>query len=226
MPATDRLLATQPGMRILDAACGNGNYSRRLGRAGAKVLAFDGCAAFIDCARKRTKAEDGDIAYRVLDATDETALSELGASRFDAAVCSMALMDMPEIAPLLRSIRRLLKPGGPFVFSVPHPAFNSTRLRMTAELIETDGRLSQIYGVQVTEYLRPSAQRSTGIINQPEPHMLFHRPLGMLLGECFAAGFVLDGMIEPAFAEGKSARNPFSWAKRPQIPPALVARVR
>jgi 2-polyprenyl-3-methyl-5-hydroxy-6-metoxy-1,4-benzoquinol methylase len=226
MPATDRLLAARPGDAVLDAACGNGNYSRRLARAGARVVAFDGSPTFIERARSRAKPEDGDIEYLVLDATDESALLSLGESRFDAAVCSMAMMDLPAISPLLCAVRRLLKPGGRFVFSIPHPCFNSSRSRMTAELVEDRGKFSQIHGVHVIEYLRPTAELSSGIINQPEPHYLFHRPMSLLLAECVAAGFVLDGMEEPAFAPGTSAKSAFSWAKRPQIPPAMVVRLR
>jgi 2-polyprenyl-3-methyl-5-hydroxy-6-metoxy-1,4-benzoquinol methylase len=226
MPATDRLLALQPGEVVLDAACGNGNYSRRLGRAGAKVVAFDGSATFIERARQRTTADDGAIEYHRLDATDESSLLSLGEARFDAAVCSMAMMDLPVITPLLSSLRKLLKPAGRFVFSIPHPCFNSSQLRLTAELVENKGKLSQVYGVHVSEYLRPTTYLSTGIINQPEPHHLFHRPLGVLYAECFAAGFVIDGLEEPAFAPGGNAKNPFSWAKRPDIPPTMVIRVR
>ena len=72
----------------------------------------------------------------------------------------------------------------------------------------------------------PAAGLSCGIINQPEPHYLFHRPMHVLLGSCFAAGFVVDGMEEPAFPPGMNAKSAFSWAKRPQIPPAMVVRVR
>ena len=227
MPATDRLLRLQAGEVVLDAACGNGNYSRRLGRAGAKVVAFDGAATFIDRARTRTTKEDGDIEYHVLDATDESALRSLGAARFDAAVCSMAMMDLPTIDPLLRALRHLLKPGGRFVFSVPHPCFNSAHSnKMTAELVEERGKLSQIHGVHVSNYLQPTADLSCGIINQPEPHYLFHRPIHMLFASCFGAGFVVDGMEEPAFPPGTNAKSAFSWAKRPQIPPAMVVRVR
>jgi len=86
----------------------------------------------------------GDIEYRVPDATDETVLMTLGPGRFDAAVCSMALMDLPTIAPLLSALRRLLKPGGQFVFSVPHPCFSSCQSPMTAELVQSDGQPSQV----------------------------------------------------------------------------------
>jgi SAM-dependent methyltransferase len=190
------------------------------------VVAFDASQTFIQRAREISASDGLTVAYHVIDATDEDAMLALGEEKFDAAVCSMAMMDLPVISPLLRAVRRLLKPGGRFVFSVPHPCFNSSKLRLTAELVEEEGKLSQLFGVHISEYLRPTTYLSTGIINQPEPHYLFHRPLAALLGECFAEGFVVDGLEEPAFAPGSNAKNPFSWAKRPEIPPAMVVRVK
>ncbi len=226
MPATDRLLDPQRGQEILDIACGNGNYSRLLGRRGARVLACDFCRTFLDRARQRTTADDGEIEYRLVDATDESQIQSLGQSRFDSAVCSMAMMDMPTIDPLLKSLRRVLKPGGRFVFSLPHPCFNSGS-RLTAELSSEAGRMRQTFGVAIEKYLTPREELSAGIINQPEPHPLFHRPLSKILGSCFSAGFVVDGLEEPAFApEAGANKNPFSWQKRPEIPPAIVIRLR
>ena len=59
---------------------------------------------------------------------------------------------------------------------------------------------------------------------QPEPQIIFHRPLQVLLG----AAFVLDGLEERAFPSGHPAgRNPLSWGGGlSQIPPVLVARLR
>src|SRR5829696_5874880 len=125
MPATDRLLSPSRGQMILDVACGNGNYARRLARAGANVVAVDFSEQFVALARGRS--EGLPIDCRVCDATDEAALLALGERRFDSAVCSMAMMDMPTIDPLLRAVRTLLKPAGRFVFSLPHPCFNSNR---------------------------------------------------------------------------------------------------
>ena len=218
MPATDRLLDLVPGETVLDIACGNGNYARRLGRAGAKVVAFDGSATFIELARNRTTPDDGDIAYHVVDATDEAAMVTLGEDRFDAAVCSMAVMDFPELGPLLRAVRTLLKPGGRFVFSLPHPCFNSASIRLTAEMTEKDGAFSQVFGVHVLDYLTPTARLSSGIINQPEPHYLVHRPLAALLSECFAAGFVMDAMEEPRYPTGTGARTSSPGPNVPVFP--------
>jgi SAM-dependent methyltransferase len=226
MPATDRLLNLRPGESVIDAACGNGNYSRRLASAGARVVAFDGSPTFISRAESRTTAAAGDVKYFVCDAMDESAMTSLGIGKFDAAVCSMAMMDFPDIGPILRAVRQLLKPAGRFVFSIPHPCFNSSQSRLTAELVEDQGKLSQIYGVHISDYLTAGGRLSCGIINQPEPHYLFHRPISVLLAECFAAGFVVDGLEEPAFPAGMNAKSAFAWAKRPNIPPAMVVRLR
>ena len=227
MPATDRLLVPAPGLRVLDLACGNGNYSRRLGRAGCHVIAADVAEAFLDEARKRTSPADGDITYCLADATDEAALLSLCApGTLDAVVCSMAMMDLPEIKPLLRATRLLLKDDGHFVFSIPHPCFNSSGTRMTAELVNEKGKVEQVFGVSVNAYNEPTTDLSVGILNQPEAHYFFHRPMQSLLADCFAEGFVLDGLEEPAYPPGVGAKSAFSWAKRPRIPPAMVFRLR
>ena len=227
MPTTDRLLQPAAGLRVLDVACGNGNYSRRLGRAGCRVLAVDASSNFLDDARRRTTAADGDISYRLCDATDEAAilaLAEPGA--FDAAVCSMAVMDFSTIDPLLRALHVLLKPGGSFVYSISHPCFNSNGARMTAELINEAGRTEQVFGVHITHYGETTTDLSSGILNQPEPHYTYHRSLTTLFASAFAAGYVVDGFEEPSFPPGVSAKSAFAWAKRPKIPPACVVRLR
>jgi ubiquinone/menaquinone biosynthesis C-methylase UbiE len=111
-PASERLLQVQPGQVILEIACGNGVFSRRLASLGAWVVATDFSATFLDLARARTVEHPERIEYRLVDATDESQLLALGERRVDAAVCNMALMDMAAIEPLMRALARLLKPGG------------------------------------------------------------------------------------------------------------------
>ena len=227
MPATDRLLGSVAGLRVLDACCGNGNYARRLAERGASVVAFDGSAVFVERAESRTP-KDAAVEYRVIDATDAAALLSLDAAGpFDAVVCSMAFMDLPALGPLLSAARRVLKSDGAFVWSVCHPCFNATTTRMTAEFFtDPDGRTRQRVGVASDVYLTPRTDLSEGMLNQPEPHPMFHRPLSLLLGECFASGFIVDAIEEPAFPPGTPAKNTFSWAKRTEIPPVLVVRMR
>ena len=232
-PATERLLKVRSTETVLDVACGNGVFSRRLAELGAAVVAIDFSEKFVELAQTRTKeAGYGEaVEYLVADATDEKQMLALGERRFDAAVCNMALMDMPTIDPLMRALRRLLKPTGRFVFSVQHPAFNSNAIRLVLEGEDRDGALVETYSVKVTGYLHVPPGKGAGMPGEPVPHLYFHRPLSELFGACFKAGFTLDGMEEPSFAEigdgSRSDASPFfSWENFPDIPPVLVARAR
>ncbi len=221
-PAVEKLLAVKPGQRVLDAACGNGVTSRRLARAGARVTAFDFSANMIARARER----GGDLDYRVLDATDGAALRALGT--FDAALCNMAIMDLADPAPLFAALPSLLAPGGAFVFSVVHPAFNNPWTAQTASLEDRDGELTTIYAVKVARYKTPGRRLGVAMAGQPKPHPYFHRPLAALLAPAFAAGLVLDGLEEPSFArENRGGSHPLSWnGNFREIPPALIVRLR
>jgi 2-polyprenyl-3-methyl-5-hydroxy-6-metoxy-1,4-benzoquinol methylase len=225
-PATERLIAVQPAEMVLDVACGNGQMARRLAQFGAQVVACDFSETFIELARARTTEHAERIDYQVLDATDRDQLLALGRHRFDAAVCSMALMDMATIDPLMQALPHLLKSHGRFIFSVQHPCFNSNAVDMVAELRGNDTVLRTVYSLKLSQYLNVPPGKGAGMPGEPTGHYYFHRPLSQLLGSCFRAGFVLDGLEEPAFEEGIPSTAPISWAKYTDIPPVLVARLR
>ena len=227
-PATLRLLELRAGERVLDVACGNGLTSRRMAALGVEVLAFDFSAEMIAHARKRTLEHAERIEYRVLDATDGAALLALGEGQFDAALCHMALFDMAEIGPLLEALARLLRPAGRFVFSVLHPCFNNSRTLQMAEMQDNAGQVITTYAVKVCGYMTPTLTQGAALVGQPRPQLYFHRPLHALLGACFEAGFVLDGLEERAFPPGhRGGSQALSWGGNySEIPPVLVARVR
>lgn len=227
-PAALRLLNPQPGEKILDAACGNGVFSRRLATLGAEVVSFDFSAAMVANSRKyaATHPHTTRMTFHEMDALNEAQLLTLGVGSFDAAVCLMAFMDMPEIAPLCRAVRQLLKPGGRFVFSILHPSFNSAPgVSRTIEEEDREGTIVTTRAFKVTHYLTPSTSHGLGIVGQPVPQYYFHRPLHLVLKTCFDAGFVLDGLKEPPTPPREGAPE-LSLANFPEIPPFLVARLR
>ncbi|MEJ2758964.1 MAG: hypothetical protein P8046_10835, partial [Anaerolineales bacterium] len=133
----------------------------------------------------------------------------------------------PEIGPLYRAVRRLLKRGGRFVFATMHPAFNSNNPIFTAEQADVDGELVLTNALKITRYMDLPPVKGVGARNEPSPHYYYHRPLHQLLGEAFAAGLVLDGLIEAAFDPEKvDPSRPLSWDSYPQIPPVLAGRFR
>jgi 2-polyprenyl-3-methyl-5-hydroxy-6-metoxy-1,4-benzoquinol methylase len=223
-PATERLLAVQAGDAILDIACGAGRFARRMATLGARVVAFDQSEAFIARARERT-GTNAPIDYHVVSAeAAERTVTRHGS--FNKAVCTMAIMDMPEVVPLFALLSKVLTSDGTFVFSIAHPCFHSAEIQRFAELSEVEaGRHATRTGVKVSSYLSSSARKTEGIIGQPEPQWFFHRPLSALLGIGFDAGFVVNGLDEPRLP-AKPEKTGVRWSDMPEIPPILVVRMK
>jgi SAM-dependent methyltransferase len=223
-PSEESLLAIRRGTRVLDVACGNGLHARRLARRGATVLAVDVSPRMIELARQRTPAEL-DVEYRVVDAANEGELAALP-DAFDAAVCHMAVFDMERVDRLFAAVAARLRAGDPFVVSSVHPCFNSARPIMYTEVSEQTDPPSVTHGVRIEEYLTPREFPARAFRDSKSPHPVFHRPLSMMLGEAFRSGFVLTGVVEPAFAEdGSRGSGPPGWdARFHDIPPVIVYR--
>lgn len=220
-PHSERLLEAAPGQRILDVGCGNGLTCRRLAAAAVEVVGIDFSEAMLDRARRYEAPAPGSIDYRRVDATDEDALVALGAGSFDAVIANMALMDISAITPLYRAVARLLKPGGRFVWSVMHPTFNGKYVVMTEDHEEGE----RTRWLKVRGYLEPEPTLGEAIAGQPVLQPYFMRPLHQLLGEAFAAGLVMDAIVEPAFPPDPEAPAG-SWAAYPDVPPVLIVRLR
>jgi SAM-dependent methyltransferase len=123
-PATDAMLAmagVRPGARVLDVAAGAGDQTldiaQRVGPSGS-VLATDFSPAILAYAKAAAeRAGCANVQTLVADA-ERLAL----AADFDAAVCRLGLMLLPDPLAALRAMRRALKPGGGacvMVFSTP-----------------------------------------------------------------------------------------------------------
>lgn len=223
-PAIQPMLDVQPNQRILDVACGNGLYARRLAALGAQVTAFDFSEELVKLARERGGAN---ITYHILDATDEPALLTLGERSFDSALCNMALFDIADIQPLFCALAKLLKPGGVFVFSLMHPAFNNASSVHMAEEVDDEGQIKTTYSVKISRYMTAYHAHGLALFNQPKPQLYFERPLQYYFKLGFKNGFVLDAFEERAFPPEQSSTTPLSWGGQfSEIPPVLVARMR
>jgi 2-polyprenyl-3-methyl-5-hydroxy-6-metoxy-1,4-benzoquinol methylase len=225
-PTQERLLKVYAGQRILDIACGNGQFARRLARLGACVLGVDISERMIERARARTTEPGDRVEFRIVDCTRADALMSLGEKQFDAAVCTMALMDMAAIQPLFTALAKLLKAGGCLVFSVLHPCFNSGLVMQVREREDVAGQVVDRYSVRVSGYIHPLTHQGVAMIGQPVPQYYFHRPLSLLLHPAFEAGFVLDGLAEPVVPPPSEEQGSLFEHVYSDMPPAFVARLR
>lgn len=222
-PAAERLLGLEQGARVIEFACGNGAFARRLGRQGMSVVATDLSPALIAHAERRTETisdQAVDISYRTVDATDEREILNCGGP-FDAAVCIMGVMSMPMLRPMFGGAWRVLRPRGSFVVVTLHPAYATSGYKF-AKAEEDD----EPHGLTIHRYL--SRYVTHGVTNtaQKQPQVYFHRSLSELLADAFSAGLVLDGMEELAAPEQPMAEAKLIWNMLPEIPMAVALRFR
>jgi 2-polyprenyl-3-methyl-5-hydroxy-6-metoxy-1,4-benzoquinol methylase len=142
-PMQVKLLELQSGEVVLDAACGNGQFARKMADLGAKVIAVDVSETMIEKAKARSAGYEARIEYRTVDCSNREQLLSLGQRMFDRIVCTMALMDMAEIQPLASAAARLLKTEGRLVFSLCHPCFNSGLTKHGVERHDIGGNWSR-----------------------------------------------------------------------------------
>jgi ubiquinone/menaquinone biosynthesis C-methylase UbiE len=141
-PAHDLMLdmaAVAPGDRVLDVACGTGLVSLRLAAAvgaGGEVVGIDISEHMVEAAR-RISAERG-IGHARFRHSDAEQIP-LADDSFDAAVCALGLMYVPEPVAALREMHRLVRPGG----SVAAAVWGARRQCGWAEIFPiTDARVA------------------------------------------------------------------------------------
>jgi len=125
-PALLRACGSVRGLRVLDLGCGQGFFSRRLARRGAKVTGVDIAEKMVDLAQAHEKKHALGIQYRVMDAATVNEAWPRGA--FELAVACMSLHDMADPEAVLRASHRVLAKDGRMAFSIVHPT-NSTAFR-------------------------------------------------------------------------------------------------
>jgi ubiquinone/menaquinone biosynthesis C-methylase UbiE len=110
------------GLQVLDLGCGEGYCSRQLKQRGAKTVhGMDLSEKMIAAAKAQENKYPLGISYEVNCATN---LNQLADEEIDlvVAVFLFNYLTVDQTQQCMTEVFRILRPGGRFVFSVPHPA--------------------------------------------------------------------------------------------------------
>lgn len=115
-PSLLSLLPDVRGKTVIDLGCGPGEYAETLLNQGARVTAVDGSEPMVELVKEklgeRVRCYQQDLAQGLPHEHDDV---------YDLAVSALMIHYLENLTPLFLEIRRVLKPGGLFVFSTHHP---------------------------------------------------------------------------------------------------------
>lgn len=212
MAAVLELCGHMAGLRICDLACGEGIVARALAARGASITGIDLSVRLLEMARKQEATEPSGITYHQ---GDVHALNDVADASFDGMVCNLALMDFPDLPASLRTVARILRPHGWFVFSITHPCFQMPDSRWTGKAGGTVKR-------EVRGYFNEGFWRSDNLYGVRGQVGAYHRTLSTYLNTLLEAGLILERMIEPQAQDEVAGRIPGYR----EVPPVLAARCR
>jgi ubiquinone/menaquinone biosynthesis C-methylase UbiE len=206
-PGLVELAGDIAGRGICDLACGQGVVAREFAARGARVVGIDLSARLLALARRDEPRSPLGVAY-VRD--DAQSLAAIADASFDGVVCSMALMDIPNLGATFRATHRVLRRTGWFVFAITHPCFQTP----FSEQIE--GSVQRRVGGYFAEgfWRSDHAEGVRGKVGA------YHRTLATYVNGLAEAGFVVRHLREPIATGAVAERLPGCR----ELPAVLCAR--
>ena len=207
-PVVEELLGNVSGKRVLDAGCGDGNYSRKLASRGAIVTGIDGSSKMISIAKGRSTKTT--VNYKIVDLTKELPFPD---GYYDVVLAIMVLMDLPRIDVTISEFARVLSDKGFLLLSITHPCFFSSEW-VTSEK-------GQNLHKAISDYLNPKVEE----LNFWGKPLHFHRPLSHYFDILTENGFCIDVFKEPVPSEEALNEHP-SWEYHQRVPSFVVIRAK
>lgn len=181
-PAVFEMCRDVRGLTILDVGCGEGYCTRELKGRGAKdIVGLELSTEMLRIAQQQEDELQQGIRYL---AGDVRALP-FEAGQFDlvTAVFVFNYLDTAAMLQALTEIRRVLKPNGHFVFSIPHPSFPFMRAASPPFFFDFGQR----------GYFSGSDTKNEGSIHCMDgtilPVQMIHKPLEAYFSSLGQAGF-------------------------------------
>lgn len=107
------LAEARPGERVLDLGCGAGRFLAALREAGASPIGVE----LAEQAAERARANVPGADVRLLERDGSL---PLGHGEIDLVWCSEVLEHIPDVGHALLEVRRVLRPGGRVLITVPY----------------------------------------------------------------------------------------------------------
>lgn len=197
----ERVPENLAGKKVLDAGCAAGWYTLQLMNRGAEAVAIDMSPEMAEAAKRRV---GGHAQVLCLDLEEALPFED---QSFDLILSSLTLHYLKDWAGTFTEFRRVLKPGGRFLFSIHHPL--------------TDIRLLDKPEYFSTELIIDEWRKEGKTFKVP----FYRRPLNEIVNKTLEY-FELVQVVEPLPTEVFRERDPERFERLMKEPNFLIVEVR
>ncbi|MEZ9834482.1 class I SAM-dependent methyltransferase [Vibrio breoganii] len=180
-PSILALMEVKPQQKILDLGCGSGEHAKEIQAKGGIVTCVDLSEEMVELAKSNATpfhAYAQDLSEGLPSEDD---------SIYDWVIAPLVIHYLEDLTSLFKEVKRVLKPGGRFLFSTHHPMNDS----------ESSPSGNYFAIERITE--------EWNTIGEPVEVSFYRRSLQDLFGSIFAAGFLVSAVSEgtpsPAIAD-------------------------
>ena len=189
---------------VLDLGCGDGRVADLVAAAGCTVVGVDANLELAQRAGQRHAV----VVHRL------PGLECFATDSVDGAYVVLALEHVEDARLFFAEVARVVAPGGKLALVINHPVY--TAPGSGPVLDQTDGEIYWRFG----GYLSPGSTMEPAGGERVE---FIHRPVGMLLNDAAAAGWILEEVEEQGVGKRAAARDPI-LAKHHDIPHLMAIR--
>ncbi|WP_391483907.1 class I SAM-dependent methyltransferase [Adhaeretor mobilis] len=190
------------GKAVLCLAAGGGRQSALYAAAGARVTVVDLSGEMLTL--DRAVASERGLEVRAVETSMER-LDMFAPGEFDCVIQPVSTCYVPDVAPVLAAVARVLRPGGIYVSQHKSPVSLQAGLKAEGnayDLLVPYYRDYQGKNQPLPSPTGPSRLREPGTVEY------LHRWEQLLGGMC-RAGFVIEDLIEPVHADAEAAVGTF-----------------
>ncbi len=192
-PALTRVIGDPSGLLVADLGCGDGALAASLAAGGARIRACDAIPSYVDTAIRALPSDARVVQHDLLVPLPEDEV--FPSSSFDLVLVVMVLHALADIAPLLGSVARILKPSGRGILALRHPAFTPPAAYLHAGVL---GRFHpRFWRTVVVDYFTDKRLMWKIQGSSVPPLPVYHRTLEALITPLSAAGLAITGLHEP-----------------------------
>jgi len=218
-PPVFELCGAVEGHRVLDVGCGEGYCTREMASRGpSQITGIDLSAKMVELAKKRELETPLGIRYEQGDCRELD--FEGGSFDLVLAVFVFSYVGVEDMTQAFKEIRRMIAPGGRFVFAVPHPLLPFVRPPEPPFYFHTRG--AGYFSSTDTQY-----QGEIGCVDGSSlPVQLVHKPIESYFAALNSAGFETMPIVRELRVEDSfRGMHPELFEPLADIPLHLAMRV-